>query len=150
MAKRRAAKAAEKCDTASSYDDATVQALMEEAARYLDYPYVWGGSSQSTSFDCSGFLSAGYLQTAVSITCHEPQHRAFITSVRLCRRQMQRRGILSFYRYIQFGRTSQPCGDLLRKQGHDSLRRSNQLRFNQFVLLAEPFLCVWKIIRKLK
>ena len=41
-------------------------------------------------------LSAGYLQTAVSITCHEPQHRAFITSVRLCRRQMQRRGILSF------------------------------------------------------
>ena len=26
----------------------------------------------------------------------------------------------------------------------------NQLRFNQFVLLAEPFLCVWKIIRKLK
>lgn len=39
-----------------SYDDATVQALMEEAARYLDYPYVWGGSSPSTSFDCSGFV----------------------------------------------------------------------------------------------
>ena len=39
-----------------SYDDATVQALMEEAARYLGYPYVWGGSSPSTSFDCSGFV----------------------------------------------------------------------------------------------
>ncbi|MCH5201453.1 MAG: peptidoglycan DD-metalloendopeptidase family protein, partial [Oscillospiraceae bacterium] len=39
-----------------SYDDATVQALLEEAAKYLGYPYVWGGSSPSTSFDCSGFV----------------------------------------------------------------------------------------------
>ena len=39
-----------------SYDDATVQALMEEAAKYLGYPYVWGGSFPSTSFDCSGFV----------------------------------------------------------------------------------------------
>ena len=38
------------------YDDATVQALMEEAAKYLGYPYVWGGSSPSTSFDCSGYV----------------------------------------------------------------------------------------------
>ncbi|MDE7425905.1 MAG: peptidoglycan DD-metalloendopeptidase family protein [Lachnospiraceae bacterium] len=39
-----------------SYDDATVQVLMEEAAKYLGYPYVWGGSNPSTSFDCSGFV----------------------------------------------------------------------------------------------
>ena len=39
-----------------SYDDATVQALMKEAAKYLGYPYVWGGSNPSTSFDCSGFV----------------------------------------------------------------------------------------------
>lgn len=39
-----------------SYDDATVRTLMEEAARYLGYPYVWGGSSPSTSFDCSGYV----------------------------------------------------------------------------------------------
>ncbi|MEA4843864.1 MAG: peptidoglycan DD-metalloendopeptidase family protein [[Clostridium] symbiosum] len=39
-----------------AYDDASVQALMEEAAKYLGYPYVWGGSSPSTSFDCSGFV----------------------------------------------------------------------------------------------
>ena len=38
------------------YDDASVQALMEEAAKYLGYPYVWGGSSPSTSFDCSGYV----------------------------------------------------------------------------------------------
>ncbi len=39
-----------------AYDDASVQALMEEATKYLGYPYVWGGSSPSTSFDCSGFV----------------------------------------------------------------------------------------------
>lgn len=39
------------------YDDAAVQALMDEAAKYLGYPYVWGGASPQTSFDCSGFVS---------------------------------------------------------------------------------------------
>jgi len=32
------------------------QALITEAERYLGYPYVFGGSSPSTSFDCSGFV----------------------------------------------------------------------------------------------
>jgi murein DD-endopeptidase MepM/ murein hydrolase activator NlpD len=39
-----------------AYDDEQVQKLMEEAAKYLGYPYVWGGSSPSTSFDCSGYV----------------------------------------------------------------------------------------------
>ena len=30
--------------------------MMEEATKYIGYPYVWGGSSPSTSFDCSGYL----------------------------------------------------------------------------------------------
>ena len=37
--------------------DEQFAAMMAEAEKYLGYPYVWGGASPSTSFDCSGYVS---------------------------------------------------------------------------------------------
>jgi len=41
-------------------EDEQFAAIIAEAEKYLGYPYVWGGSSPSTSFDCSGFVSYAY------------------------------------------------------------------------------------------
>jgi len=44
-------------DPGAPMGDGSYAALIAEAERYLGYPYVWGGSSPSTSFDCSGYVS---------------------------------------------------------------------------------------------
>lgn len=45
--------------------DGSFSALYAEASRYIGYPYVWGGSSPSTSFDCSGYVCWVYTQSGV-------------------------------------------------------------------------------------
>ncbi|MBQ9210168.1 MAG: C40 family peptidase [Clostridia bacterium] len=45
--------------------DPSFARLMEEATKYVGYPYVWGGASPETSFDCSGFVS--YVFTASGV-----------------------------------------------------------------------------------
>ena len=42
--------------------DETFVAILEEAEKYIGYPYVWSGYKPSTSFDCSGFVSYVYNQ----------------------------------------------------------------------------------------
>ena len=44
-------------DPGAAMGDGSFEAMLEEAEKYLGYPYVWGGSSPSTSFDCSGYVS---------------------------------------------------------------------------------------------
>ena len=48
--------------------DPAFAALMEEANKYVGFPYVWGGSNPHTSFDCSGFVSWVFTETGVSNT----------------------------------------------------------------------------------
>ena len=48
--------------------DPSFAALMEEATKYIGYPYVWGGASPETSFDCSGFVSYVFTTSGVCNT----------------------------------------------------------------------------------
>lgn len=48
--------------------DPSFAALMEEAVKYIGYPYVWGGASPETSFDCSGFVSYVFTTSGVCNT----------------------------------------------------------------------------------
>lgn len=47
------------------YKGTDVGRLFAEGEKYLGYPYVWGGSSPSTSFDCSGFVCWTYTKSGV-------------------------------------------------------------------------------------
>jgi len=48
-----------------AYSDETFAKLMAEATKYIGFPYVWGGSTPKTSFDCSGYVCYVYTASGV-------------------------------------------------------------------------------------
>ncbi len=50
---------------AEAYNDEVFRTLMAEAEKYIGYPYVWGGSSPATSFDCSGYICWVYTRSGM-------------------------------------------------------------------------------------
>lgn len=48
-----------------AFNDATFAKLMQEATKYIGFPYQWGGSTPETSFDCSGFVCWVYTHSGV-------------------------------------------------------------------------------------
>ncbi|EGO7742848.1 peptidase P60 [Enterococcus faecalis] len=53
--------------TTTHFDDATVQKIMDEALKYQGFPYVFGGSTPDTSFDCSGFTKWCYKAAGLTL-----------------------------------------------------------------------------------
>ena len=51
----------------SQFDDETAQAIMNEALKYEGWKYVFGGSSPTTSFDCSGLVQWCYGKAGISL-----------------------------------------------------------------------------------
>ena len=59
------AEAEKKPESSATESPWSFSALMAEATRYIGYPYVWGGSSPDTSFDCSGYICWVYTRSGV-------------------------------------------------------------------------------------
>lgn len=53
--------------TAAKFDDEVVQKIMDEALKYQGYPYVFGGSSPQTSFDCSGITQWCFAKAGINL-----------------------------------------------------------------------------------
>lgn len=53
--------------TPTHFDNGTVQIIMDEALKYEGFPYIFGGSSPSTSFDCSGLVQWCYAQAGIQL-----------------------------------------------------------------------------------
>ena len=51
----------------TEFDDETVQVIMDEALKYEGFPYVFGGASPTTSFDCSGLTQWVYDKAGISL-----------------------------------------------------------------------------------
>ena len=93
--------------------------MIREAEKYLGYPYVWGGSSPSTSFDCSGFV------------CYVIDHCGNGWNVG----RTTAEGLRNYCKIIRPS-DARPGDD-------DSLRQPDFLRIRQHVLLAGAFLLLW-------
>ena len=52
---------------ARRWNDPAFAALMEEATKYIGWPYVWGGSTPETGFDCSGYVCWVYNQNGYDV-----------------------------------------------------------------------------------
>lgn len=53
--------------SAMTFDDETVQKIMDEALKYQGFPYTFGGSSPNTSFDCSGLVQWCYAKVGITL-----------------------------------------------------------------------------------
>ena len=53
--------------TVAHFDNATAQAIMNEALKYQGWKYVYGGSNPNTSFDCSGLVQWCYGKAGISL-----------------------------------------------------------------------------------
>ena len=81
--------------------DAGFAAMIAEAEKYLGYPYVWGGSSPSTSFDCSGFVCWVINQSGVGSVGRTTATGLFNTCSKIPPSEAQPGDLIFFSRHVR-------------------------------------------------
>lgn len=124
----------------------TFAALMAETEKYIGYPYVWGGASPETSFDCSGFVSYVFTNSGVYNT-----GRLGTKGLRsLCRNipvaQAEPGDVVFFEGTMGDGVDGiTHCGIYVGNGYDDPLRKSHWLREFERCLLEKSLSFVWRM-----
>ena len=121
--------------------------LIAEAEKYLGWPYVWGGSSPATSFDCSGFISYVLTSTGLCDTGRLTAQGLYNISTPGLRPPAGGSGVFRGHlrHHGHF-----PLRDLCGGRHDDPRRRPHQLHIHRDELLAIPFLRVCQTTLQLK
>ena len=98
----------------AAYDDETVRRLFAEAERYLGMPYVWGGSSPATSFDCSGFVSYVFTNSGVCNMGRLTAQGIYNICTPIAPEEARAGDIIFFTGTYNARGTGDPCRDLCR------------------------------------
>ena len=119
-------------------DDETFAAMLAEAQKYIGYPYVWGGSSPATSFDCSGYVSWVINHSGWNVGRLGAQG-LYNISTPVSSAKARPGDLDLFRRHLRYtGRF--PCGYLCGRRKDAALRRPHPVCRYQHKLLAIPLL----------
>ena len=110
--------------------DEKFRKMITEAEKYLGYPYVWGGSSPSTSFDCSGFVSWVINHCGNGWNVGRQTANGLMGKCDIIPKSEAKLETLIFFPENLQHQRSVPCGHLCRQRDDDSLRQPNFLCFH--------------------
>jgi hypothetical protein len=129
----------------NEYTSEAAQRLLEEAAKYLGTPYVWGGYSPS-GFDCSGFVSYCLVHSGVRNTGRLTAQGLYNICTPVSQSEAQP-GDLIFFTGT-YDATSNAYWNLCGQWSDDPLWASGSVHVHQLSILAEPFLWIRAMVRK--
>ena len=144
-------------DTGPSYeipgealDDPAFAALMEEATKYIGWPYVWGGSSPSTSFDCSGFVCWVYTASGVHNLPRTTAQGIYNQCAIISPSEAKPGDIIFFTGTYDSPGPVSHVGILCGRRDDAPLWFAHPIRKHQFKLLADTFLCLRAFVSQRK
>lgn len=123
-----------------AYNDATFAKLINEAEKYLGYPYVFGGSSPSTSFDCSGFVCWVYTHSGVHNLPRTTAQGIYNQCTRVSASEAKPGDLVFFSGNVQCGRNGNAYRNICRAKSNVALRLAYSVHINRHKLLAQSFL----------
>lgn len=122
---------------------------MEEATKYIGWPYVWGGSSPSTSFDCSGFVCWVYTASGVH-NLPRTTAQGIYNQCAIISPSEAKPGDIIFSREPMTAPALCPMWGFMWATDDASLWFAHPIRKHQFKLLADTFLCLRAFVSQRK